>query len=740
VRDRRRPRARAPILPGALLALAWSLPAFAAAGETTGHQRMVDALADVARFTALNSRWLGTQRLDELRVEALRPENRDDPKALFEMNLALGLEEAKAGSADAAIERLRRALAVIRTSDDPAVVPLRSRVQYYLGLAHLRRAERDNCVAGQMAASCIFPIRPAGVHARQEHGREAARHLTDVVRDLPATTVEHVAAKWLLNIASMTLGEWPGAVAEEARIDPAHFRSDSPFPEFPEVAGERGVATFDQAGGAVVDDLDGDGRLDLMTSSWRPSAPMHFFHQKADGRFEERTLAAGLAGITGGLNMVHADYDNDGDLDILVLRGAWLWDAGYHPNSLLANDGRGRFTDVTFEAGLGEVHYPTQTAAWSDYDNDGDLDLYVGNESYPGQPCPSQLFENDGTGHFTDVASRAGVENLRFAKGVTWGDYDGDRFPDLYVSNFHGANRLYRNLGDGTFEDLAPALGMTGPEESFPAWFWDFDNDGHLDLYVTSYPDGQGPARLFLVAARYLGLANGAELPRLYKSDGKGAFVDVAAAVGLAEASMTMGANYGDLDNDGFLDFYLGTGYPAYDGLMPNVLYRNRAGRRFDDVTSDSGLGHLQKGHGVVFADLDGDGDQDVFEQLGGFLEEDAFANALFLNPGFGNHWLRVRLVGRRSNRFGVGARLRAEIVDGGERRSVYATMGTGATFGSNPLAAHLGLGQAARVERLEIYWPTSDTTQALSGLAADQAIEVIEGEPGFKVVAGPGG
>ena len=147
-----------------------------------------------------------------------------------------------------------------------------------------------------------------------------------------------------------------------------------------------------------------------------------------------------------GLNLLQADYDNDGDLDIYVLRGAWLGQAGRHPDSLLRNDGKARFRDATFDAGLGEAHYPTQTAAWADYDNDGDLDLYVGNEVFP---C--RLFRNNGDGSFTDVAEFAGVTNDDVAKAVVWGDYDGDRYPDLYVSNFGGPNRLYHNNGDGTF-------------------------------------------------------------------------------------------------------------------------------------------------------------------------------------------------------------------------------------------------------------------------------------------------
>ena len=127
-----------------------------------------------------------------------------------------------------------------------------------------------------------------------------------------------------------------------------------------------------------------------------------------------------------------------------------------------------------------------------------------------------------------------------------------------------------------------------------------------------------------------------------------------------------MGANFGDLDNDGWLDFYLGTGYPDYEGLIPNVMYRNRGGTGFADVTTAGGFGHLQKGHGVSFADLDNDGDQDVFEQMGGAYPGDGFADVLFENPGFGNHWIAVKLVGARSNRSAIGARIRVEIVERG--------------------------------------------------------------------------
>ena len=172
----------------------------------------------------------------------------------------------------------------------------------------------------------------------------------------------------------------------------------------------------------------------------------------------------------------------------------------------------------------------------------------------------SQLFRNDGDGTFTDVASAAGVTNDRFAKGVAWGDFDDDGDPDLYVSNI-GRNRLYRNEGDGTFVDVAPELGVTAPEgRSFATWFFDYDNDGRLDLFVADYGSSRDQMAVYLLG----GDPTGEGRPFLYRNLG-GRFREVGAELGLVEPSLPMGANFGDLDNDGYPDIYLGTGTPSYE-------------------------------------------------------------------------------------------------------------------------------------------------------------------------------
>ena len=194
-----------------------------------------------------------------------------------------------------------------------------------------------------------------------------------------------------------------------------------------------------------------------------------------------------------------------------------------------------------------------------------------------------------------------------------------------------------------------------------------------------------------------------------------------------------MGCNFGDIDNDGYLDVYLGTGGMSFEHLVPNRFFKNDGGRRFLDITLSSGTGHLQKGHGVSFADYDSDGDLDLFVEVGGAVPGDRGYNLLFQNPGHGRHWLKLKLVGTRTNRAAIGARIKADIKNAdGSIRSIYRTVGNNSSFGGNSLVELIGLSGATNVAAIEVSWPTSRTSQVFRDLAADQTIEIREGSDTF--------
>jgi hypothetical protein len=288
---------------------------------------------------------------------------------------------------------------------------------------------------------------------------------------------------------------------------------------------------------------------------------------------------------------------------------------------------------------------------------------------------------------------------------------------------------LFHNDGgqpDGRwgFSDVTQLAGVGAPDHSFATWFWDYDNDGRLDLLVTGfYTERKGDIGAFI-----LGKPNKAEVPRVYHNRGDGRFDEVAHELGLDRVILAMGANFGDLDNDGWLDCYFGTGIPDYQGLLPNRMFRNDSGRRFQDVTTAGGFGHLQKGHGVAFADLDGDGDQDVVEELGGAYEGDVYTSVVFQNPGHGGHWIRLKLEGVRSNRAAIGARIRVRVLTDAGPRDIHRVVVSGGSFGSSPLEQHIGLGRARAVEDVEIRWPTSGVVQTLRDLEMDRRYRVREG------------
>ncbi len=591
---------------------------------------------------------------------------------------------------------------------------------YLLGVSQLRVGERQNCVAHHNSESCVMPLAGGGVHTEKSGAQRAIETLGPFMDTAPADLRPHT--RWFLNVAAMAAGIWPSGLPAAAAIPPERFESDYDIKRFTDIAMPLGLAPLNLAGGSAMDDFDNDGLMDIIISNASVRGQLRHYKNRGDGSFEEVTEKSGVLGQWGGLNFIHCDYDGDGWLDVLVLRGGWMGTNGRIPRSLLHNRGDGTFEDMTERMGL-TVNYPCQTAAFADYDLDGDLDLFLGNETPPpesGLKYPCQLYRND-DGRFVDVTDAAGVHNYRLTKGCAWGDWDGDRDPDLYLSNQFGKNRFYRNEGNGKFTDVAPAMGVDEPTYSFPTWFWDYDNDGALDLFVAGYRGDVGMyARSVMRPDPKWG-----DDALFHNENGK--LVNHGREAGLTLQTFTMGANYGDLDNDGWLDFYLGTGSPQYDSLVPNVMWRNDGHGKFQDVTKSGGFGQLQKGHGVSWGDLDHDGDQDIFLETGGIYPYDGFYNSLFINPGHGNRWITLEVEGVTSNRQALGTSIHVRTLEGGKPRSIWRWVWPSGSFGGSGFRQEIGLGKAEKIVSVELYWPKTDRTQKLTGFELDSFYKIRE-------------
>jgi tetratricopeptide (TPR) repeat protein len=654
----------------------------------------------------------GVARLQELfgpankpRLEVMKPFD------VIQSHYALAQLQAYQGNMDQAVEHWEAAYK-IAAAEIPAGIP---QLMEVLGVAYLHKSEMKNSVYRHPGDWCLFPPRLAKSYQVTDDSEKAIQYFLKYLAIKPERP-DQLQVKWLLNLAYMTIGKYPLGVPQQYLISPSAFESKQNIGRFVDVAPATGLNFVSMANGVIADDFENNGLLALAVSSYDVCAPLHFFHNNADGTFTDRASQAGLSGQLGGLNMIQADYNNDGCTDILVLRGAWEFPIR---KSLLRNNCDGTFTDVTRAAGLVEPATRTQTAVWADIDNDGFLDLFVGNEN-----GPSQLFRNKGDGTFEDISHSAGVDKIAFTKGVVAADYDNDGFVDLYVSNLYGGNFLYHNNHDRTFTEVSERAGVHQPQsQSFATWFFDYDNDGWPDLFVTSY---------FFSADEtlrsYLALPRNVETIKLYRNMKNGTFKDVTAEVGLDKINMPMGANFGDVDNDGFLDIFLATGGPEYGALVPKMLLRNNEGKSFVDITASSGTGELHKGHGVAFADLGNNGQEDILISIGGATPGDAHAFRVFQNPGNDNDWITVKLVGVKTNRSAIGAHIHLTVENGGKPpRPIYRTVGSGGSFGASPLQQHIGLGKSAKISDLEIWWPASNTKQRFLNVGTDQFIEIKE-------------
>ena len=562
--------------------------------------------------------------------------------------------------------------------------------------------------------------------------------------------------KVLLLAAGVALGDPAAAqirfddIAARAGVD--HVVRNSETPERYQI--EPMIA------GVALLDYDGDGRLDVFFCNGATIPGL----EKADGSFSNRlyrnrpglvfedvTARAGLSGAGYSMGAAAGDFDNDGWTDLYV--------TGVNRNSLYRNRGDGTFEDVTASAGVaGEVSGRGKVwsvgAGWFDFDRDGDLDLFVVNycvwsfaadkacgapkEGYRTYchpdafgPLPNILYRNDGDGRFADVSARAGIgRHLGKGMGLAFADYDSDGWPDVFVSNDAWRNFLFRNLGDGTFEETGfragVAYGDAGrPVSGMGADFRDYDGDGRPDIFVTALSNETFP---------------------LFRNEGNGMFRDETFPSRLGGQSLAWGGwstGMVDLDNDGFLDLFVAGGhvqtneelYSNRSSRQPNRVFRNVGDGTFRDVTRECGAGFQQVGlhRGAAFGDLDDDGRIDAVVTR---LNEPA---EVFLNRSEpSGHFLLVKLVGTRSNRDGLGASLR--LVLGSGRSLVRPASSAVGYGGSSDKRVHFGLGVEDRVERLEITWP-GGRLQVVEEVGGDRVVEIrepVEGSAGLRTPRGP--
>ena len=531
-------------------------------------------------------------------------------------------------------------------------------------------------------------------------------------------SIDRLEALWLLKLTHERPGEDAPPLLPRYRF-PLHASVPAATDlRFVDVAAHVGVAKKDRGRGSAWLDFDGDGDFDLFSVGIQVE---HSLYRNDGGQFRDVAQATGLADAHGGWAAASADFDNDGDDDLFVSRDAW---EGRAPNSLYRNDSS-VFTDSGRAAGMADSS-DSFTATWLDFDDDGYLDLYVAN-GVTGTGAPNTLLHNQQNGAFLNVAISAAVADSGKTIGTAAGDFDGDGLTDLYAVNIGQLNRLYRNLGDGTFVDEAERAGVLFPVEGgYVAFFFDLDNDGHLDLFastMSAFPD--------VLNSMVTGEAIEPNRPFLYRNLGDGTFADIAVAAGLKRSFGSMGAGLGDVDNDGFVDIYLANGGPQMARLEPNALFRNMGDGTFADITATAGTGSLGKGHGATFADFDQDGDLDLYAGLGGHYDADTWDNALYRNDGPVQHYLSIELVGTQANRSAIGARV-ATFAAG---RTIRAQRQSGFGFGSsNEPLLHLGLGSATRVDSLHVLWP-GQSPQRFFDLPVDCRIRITQRKAHYRIL-----
>ncbi|MEE3234433.1 MAG: FG-GAP-like repeat-containing protein [Candidatus Latescibacterota bacterium] len=506
---------------------------------------------------------------------------------------------------------------------------------------------------------------------------------------LPSGSPLRSVRLWNLRLAYIALhGKYPGDLPKNhiLQIKPANGVASV---KFVDIAHRMGVDKIDRGRGAAWGDLDGNGSLDLFTVGIHTP---HGLYLRESQYFVEAKERSSLDHIVGGWAAAIADYDNDGDLDVYVTRDAW---EGRQKNSLYSNNGYANFTDFADKLGVLDED-DSFTAAWGDVNSDGWLDLYVAN-GVTGNAAPNKLFLSQDGNHFNQRAGDWLVDDRGTSLGVALGDYDQDGDLDLYVSNVSGPNRLYRNEGQ-SFTDITSVAGVENPlNGSYIPLFFDSDSDGDLDLFVSAmsyYEDVVESIRSSGDTFR--------NPAHLYRNDGNDVFVERAVDAGIARSFGAMGAGAGDLDNDGVADLYLANGGPLMARFEPNALFLRRE-NSYAEVGQQAGVANLGKGHGVAFADIDEDGALDIYLGSGGHYPGDVWANSLYLNQGSSFNGISIKLNGSNKNKFGVGSSV---VLHSGTNHRLQR-LDAGSGFGStNSYSLHYGLGSHNQIDSVYISWP----------------------------------
>jgi tetratricopeptide (TPR) repeat protein len=521
----------------------------------------------------------------------------------------------------------------------------------------------------------------------------------------------------VLFLSADKLGGYPPTVPEEFRMT-IKAGYGKPTVQFEDIAARIGVDKTSGGRGSAILDYDGDGYLDIVIGA--AYGGTNLYHNNGDGTFTDVSIDSGLDICVNSFGVVAGDYTNSGFPDLYITRQGFYVGEG----QLFRNNGDGTFTDTTEAAGLKNVWGPAFTSSWVDYDNDGYLDLFVANNlgALFERKTPNRLFHNNGDGTFTDVTAQAGIDTLWPTIGGAWGDYDNDGRMDLFLSNGLGRSQLFHNNGDGTFTDVSEKAGVTAMGFGSPAFFWDYDNDGWMDIgqfiwsdhddVIYTLRNGEGPA-------------NGQPM-RVYHNNRDGTFTLVSKELGLTECWGTMSGSFGDFNNDGYLDLVLGNGSPKLDRLDPLVLMEND-GQKFRNTTFAAGLPFTGKSHGANLGDLFGDGRLSVIVAAGGAYPGDLLTTGVYCPKTLPGNYLNVRLVGTRSNRSAIGARVWIEA--GGRKQ--YREVSGGSNFGCMPLEQHFGLGDIGAVEAVNVRWP-SGLEQRFTGLPANKTLEFTEGVDGW--------